>query len=399
MSHGTLVAIVALSLAAALPAHAVTDPIFEGGVLHDVRLTMDPADWQALRDNYRSNQYYAADVSFDGTTLRQVAVRSRGDGSRDPNKPALKVDFNRYVEGQRLRSLKSVSLKNLVQDPSMLRERLAMAVFEGMGLPAPSVSFARLTVNGQDWGVYNVIESVDKTFLESRLGQDGGNLFSYQWTPGNVYDFGWRGGEPRAYVPDPFEPETNEDTSDGADLVAFVRAINETPEAAFAAEMRNWMDVERFLTYLAVENAVQESDGLVGRQGMNNFYLYQYRDQRRFVFIPWDKNTTLHGGAWSARLRLETNVLTRKLLADPAMQRVYVDALRRAASTLVNERYLGALLDSSYRLIREAALADARKPFDNAAFEAAVTGLRGVVAAREGQILGEAGSLDEGLAR
>ena len=104
----------AVLLAFALPASAVTDPVLDPGRLHAVQISMDPADWQALRDNLRSNQYYAADITLDGTTVRQVGIRSRGDGSRDPNKPALKVDFNRYVDGlgtfERLAILANVSV-------------------------------------------------------------------------------------------------------------------------------------------------------------------------------------------------------------------------------------------------------------------------------------------------
>ena len=35
-------------------------------VLHDARLDLDPAAWQALRENYLDNQYYAANLTVDG---------------------------------------------------------------------------------------------------------------------------------------------------------------------------------------------------------------------------------------------------------------------------------------------------------------------------------------------
>ena len=76
------------SLAALLLAAAsarAADPIFNPGVLHEVRVVIDPADWQALRDNFRTNQYYAANVSIDGEVVEQVGIRSRGKGSRSDN--------------------------------------------------------------------------------------------------------------------------------------------------------------------------------------------------------------------------------------------------------------------------------------------------------------------------
>ena len=36
------------------------------------------------------------------------------------------------------------------------------------------------------------------------------------------------------------------------------------------------LDVDRFLTHVAVENAIAEGDGIFGDQGLNNFYLYEY---------------------------------------------------------------------------------------------------------------------------
>jgi len=72
-------------------------PIFNGATLHEARLDLDPAAWQALRDNYLGNQYYAANLTIDGVGVQQVGIRSRGEGSRSEDKPGLKVEFDKYV--------------------------------------------------------------------------------------------------------------------------------------------------------------------------------------------------------------------------------------------------------------------------------------------------------------
>ena len=69
--------ILAALVAAAAPARAA-DAIFNQGTLHELRIVMDPADWKSLRDNFRGNQYYAANISVDGEVLQQVGIRSRG---------------------------------------------------------------------------------------------------------------------------------------------------------------------------------------------------------------------------------------------------------------------------------------------------------------------------------
>jgi len=360
-------------------------PIFDPSVLHEARLDLDPSAWQSLRDNYLSNQYYAANLSIDGVAVRQVGIRSRGDGSRNEDKPGLKVEFDKYVPAQEYYGYKSLVLDNLTQDASMLRERLSFLVFEAMGIASPRNAFARLTVNGEYWGLFALVEPVSKPFLEARLDEESGTLFDYEWR--FPYDFSWRGTEPSEYVPLPFEPETNEDRPDvAAGLVAFVRAINEEPDATFLAAMAGRLDVDRFLTHLAIENALAEFDGIVGDFGLNNFYLYEYGAGNRFVFIPWDKDSTFRSGTWPLYRHLETNVLTRRLVADPAKRKLYTDAVSRTVDEFLNSRWLLPQLETAYQQIRSAALADARKPFTNAQFEAAVSDVRSVIAVREGDV-------------
>ena len=62
-------------------------PIFDASVLHEARLDLDRSAWQALRDNYLDNQYYAANLTIDGVGVAQVGIRSRGEGSRSEEKP------------------------------------------------------------------------------------------------------------------------------------------------------------------------------------------------------------------------------------------------------------------------------------------------------------------------
>lgn len=362
------------------------DPMFSQSVLHEVRIVMDPSDWRALRDNFLSNQYYAANMSIDGEVVQQVGIRSRGSGSRNETKPGLKVDFNKYIKTQEFHGYKTLVLDNLNQDPALMRERLAFAVFEAMGIAAPQIAHARLTVNDEFWGVYTVVEPVSKPFLKARIGQESGNLFDFEYD--GHWDFSYKGADSGAYVPKPFQPQTNEDKLDPDGLVAFIRTVNELPDATFSRDIASWLDTDRFLAYLAVENALAEYDGFVGDFGVNNFYLYQYGGQNRFVFIPWDKETNLAAPTWPVQRRIETTVLTRKLLSDPAQQRVYLTALRRAAG-YVNARWLGPLLEQTYTQIREAALADTKKQVSNDQFEQAVASLRGVIAAREADILAQ----------
>jgi spore coat protein CotH len=360
-------------------------PIFDPTTLHEARLDLDPAAWQALRDNYLENQYYAANLTIDGVPAPQVGIRSRGEGSRSEEKPGLKVEFDKYVPAQEYYGYKSLVLDNLTQDPSFLRERLSFLVFEAMGIASPRNAYARLVVNGEYWGLYALVEPVSKPFLEARLGEKSGTLYDYEWI--FPYDFSWLGPRAADYVPLPFQPETNEEKPDvAAGLVAFVQAINDTSDASFVATMESWLDVNRFLTHVAVENAIAEGDGIVGDHGLNNFYLYEYGGKNRFVFVPWDKDNGFRRADWPLYRNLDANVLTRRLTAQPAQRQLYAEAVLRAVTSYVNSFWLTPQLETAYQQMRSAAQSDTRKPYTNAQFEAAVAGVRGVIAAREGDV-------------
>lgn len=359
------------------------DPIFDQGRLHECKLELDPADWAALRANFQTNQYYAANLTVDGETVKQVGIRSRGAGSRSGEKPGLKLDFNKYVSGQEFHGYKSMVLDNVTQDPSMMREVLANSVFEAVGIAAPQIAFCRLSINTDFWGLYTIIEAVSKPFLKARLGEESGTLFDYEYT--DDYRFTYKGDGSATYSPVPFEAQTNEGKLDTG-LADFIKAINQTPQSGYAAAMETYIDVKKFLTYLATENACAEYDGMVGQFGMNNFYLYQYGGQKKFVFIPWDKDTSFQAAEWPVQQRMDSNEFTKRLMADPAMKAYYESEVKRVATNFVTTAFLGPRIEAFAALIRASVTADTHKPFSVADFEASVAGLNGIASARAANV-------------
>jgi spore coat protein H len=382
MKLSTPFLLLAALVAAAAPARAA-DAIFNQGTLHELRIVMDPADWKSLRENFRGNQYYAANISVDGEVLQQVGIRSRGKGSRSGEKPGLLIDTNKYVSNQEFHGLKKLVLDNVTQDASFLHEPLAYQVFEAMGIASPAISYTRLTVNDEFWGVYWLVENIDKNFLAARFGDKEGNLFKYEYL--EDYRFEEKSGDPRTYL-SIFQPETHEDNPDPSGLAEFIHVANTAPEAGFAAAMAPYIDVDKFLTYIAVENAIAGQDGFLGLQGINNLYIYQFTGQKKFTLIPWDQDTTFLSATWPVDQRIDSNVLARKLLADPARKQFYLAQVKGAAARAVNSAFLMPKLEGYYGLIRNAVLADTKKPWTNEQFEQSVGGVRGVIAARAGDI-------------
>jgi spore coat protein H len=88
------------------------DAFFQGDALQDIRLRISARDWQTLKANAELDTYYPADLTWNGITVRNVGIRSRGNTTRNGVKPGLRVDINRYLSDQEFLGLKAFALDN-----------------------------------------------------------------------------------------------------------------------------------------------------------------------------------------------------------------------------------------------------------------------------------------------
>ena len=388
-----------LTLVTARPARAQSmDEFFDDSVVHEVRLSLNSKDWAALKQNYKENIYYPAALKWRDVTVSNVGIRSRGLGSRSATKPGLRVDMDRYNVDQTFVGLKSFVLDNLTQDPSMLRERLSMAFFRRLGLPAPREAHARLYINDQEVGVYALVETIDKGFLGRSFGADSkggtendGYLFEYDYV--KEYRFQYMGSNLDEYKI--FQAKTHEKDADAkvyGPIEDMVQAVNETPDPIFNREVSNYLDLGKVASHLAIENFLAEDDGILGYAGMNNFYMYRFEDSKRSQFIAWDKDNTFHSVDFDIMSRVGDNVLARRTLSESQYKNAYLNTLLDAAASAMepdaeaakdkNDKDKASLpgwlereVRRQYEQIRALARRDTFKPYSNDDFEASIEGL------------------------
>jgi hypothetical protein len=383
-----LVALASLHAQTSPPPRLTPDDLFDPNTVQDILLTVNSRDWAELKERYRENVYYQADLRWRGEVVRNIGIRSRGRGSRSESKPGLRVDFNRYVSGQQFLGLKSVVLDNLTQDPSMLKERVVMRFFTEMGMPAPRVAHVRLFVNNAFAGLYTVVETIDKDFLERTLNENDGYLYEFKHT--DPYGFEYLGSELEKYA-EFFEPKTHEHDSMASlyrPIKELAWTVSESPDSMFVSSMSEYLDLRTFFTYAAVENFLADRDGVLGDWGMNNFYLYRLGGKTVSQLLPWDKDSSFWAVDYGIWTNMEANALARRALKEPPLQRVYLEALRRCAElalrppepgpgiarrrTLEETPQTGWLereVSFVYSQIREIAEADEAKPFSTERFE------------------------------
>jgi len=381
-----------------------TAGFFNDDVVQEVRLTLNSKDWSALKADFGSNTFYPSQLTWQGITVKNVGIRSRGNGSRSGTKPGLRVDIDHYAPGQRfLTVLKSFVLRNNTQDASNMHERLAMKLLGQMGFSVPREAFARLYVNNTFSGLYTIVEAIDKPFLTRTIGQNDGFLYEYDYDAGDdPYHLEYRGSDAGLYSPKPFKPATHEKDPDPKPLEAMIKIVNETPDGDFQRKMGDYLDLNTFMRYVGVENYLGETDGMLGDWAINNFYMYRLENSTRSVLIPWDRSQSFTGGPdfsiWHNIFDIPAQ--SRNRLMDRAVKftnllDAYLDALLRTAeiaSTPVDQEgsvapprgaaapppapgWLETEILREYQQIQSVARSDTFKPYSNDEFEQAVQDL------------------------
>ena len=381
MTNKILVAAALLLVLGGTASAQTANDLFNGEVLQRLDLDLNSLDWTKLKQDFQSNQYYPADLTWNGQTVRNAGIRSRGTGSRSGVKPGLRIVFDHYSTDQAFLGLKSLVLRNHTQDPSFTHENAAMWFYARMGIPAPRVSHARLYVKGQYVGLYSVVEEIDKKFLARIYGsigddvQNDGYLYEYNWI--DEWRAAYLGSGLDAYK-SRFSAKTHESKSDEdlyRPIETLVRLINDTPTANLQSVLADIFDLDAFVRYIAVQNFLSENDGFLGNWGINNFYLYRLENQNKHVLIEWDASETFLASNFDVQTRIDTNVLAKKLMEIPEYRNAYFAALKEAAdvAAAVPAGGTAGSLETEIRrelsLIDSSAREDTLKPFTNDDFD------------------------------
>jgi spore coat protein H len=237
--------------------------------------------------------WFEADLRAGQQTLSRVGVRKKGFlGSvtgHGMSKPSIVIKTDAHVAGQSLGMDEHVTLNNGAQDFTRVRTCLAYEVFASAGYPAPRCNIAALTVNGEPRGAYVHVEPIRKAFLRRTFGNDAGSLYE-----GTVVDLTpeflpVRGSLGR------WEVQTQGSDPSGAPLFALRDALL-VSDGQLLAEVARHVNVERFLTYWALEIIVDHADGYTANR--NNFFVYfDPADGGRAHFLPWGADDLFRPGS------------------------------------------------------------------------------------------------------
>lgn len=155
--------------------------LFDTSKVHTIDIIMD--DWDDFISNCQGEAYYNCAVVIDNEAYKNVAIRGKGNTSLTQveaygnDRYSFKIEFDHYDSSNTYYGLDKLCLNNVIQDNTYLKDYLTFQMMNQMGVASPLCSFAYITVNGKDWGLYLAIEGVEESFLQRNYGREYGELY------------------------------------------------------------------------------------------------------------------------------------------------------------------------------------------------------------------------------
>ena len=322
--------------------------LFDPSRVHTIDIVMD--GWEDFIATATSEEYSACTIVIDGEKYANAAIRGKGNtslsnvASYGNDRYSFKVEFDHFQPGMSYHGLDKLSLNNLIQDPTCMKDYLAYTLMGKMGVAAPLCSFVQVSVNGEPWGFYLAVEGVEDSFLTRNYGANHGELYkpdsmSFGGGRGNGRNFNMedfagqtaaddalaipsapgnagRGGmgfpgmsgmvnergegqrgmgsmgsadvmlqyiddDPASYQNIFDNAKTDVNADDQTRLIAALKTLSD-PETAAST-----VDQDAVIRYFAVHNFLCNDDSYTGSM-IHNYYLYE--ENGVLAMIPWDYN-------------------------------------------------------------------------------------------------------------
>lgn len=155
--------------------------LFDTSKVHTINIVMD--DWDSFIDGCEDEEYVSCAVVIDNEAYKNVAIRAKGNTSLSSvaaygnDRYSFKIEFDHYDSGKNYYGLDKLSLNNIIQDNTYMKDYLCYQMMGYMGVDAPLCSYVWITVNGEAWGLYLAVEGVEDSFLERNYGTSYGKLY------------------------------------------------------------------------------------------------------------------------------------------------------------------------------------------------------------------------------
>ncbi len=326
-------------------------------------------------------EYVRGAVEIDGQTFKDAAVRFKGNASYMSSQRGLKrpfkIDLNKFDKKAQFKGVTTLVMNNNVMDASMMRETIAYPLFRAAGLPASRTGYAKvyLTVPGQRdreyIGLYTLVEYVDEEFLARYFSNGESLLLKPEGMQGGVQYLGEDWDRYKERYDAKFGDKGEAGKKARQHLMQFAKLVNSGSEEEFKQKIGDYLDVDAFLRFLAVNTLISNLDSILAMG--HNYYIYLNPQTNKFVFFPWDLDLSFSGfpmgGSAEQQLDLSldhphsgTNKLIERLLAQETLKKGYYGHLQTLLKTAFTAEQLEKQIAAAEQLIRDTLKSEPPQP-------------------------------------
>ena len=124
--------------------------LFSTDRVHTIDIIID--DWDAFLSTATSEVYSLCSVVIDGEAIKNVGIRGKGNtslsnvSSMGSSRYSFKIEFDQYDNTKSYHGLDKLSLNNVIQDNTYMKDYLTYQMMNEFGVSAPLCSYAYITV-------------------------------------------------------------------------------------------------------------------------------------------------------------------------------------------------------------------------------------------------------------
>lgn len=163
--------------------------LFDTENIKTVKINMSKKNLQYLLDNALDTPTVLANsISIDDDKINYVGIKTKGNSTLknvhddNSNRFSFSINFGKYIkkskygEKQNFYGLHKVSLNNMYGDATLLKEYLSYKLMTDMNVPTPYYALVNLYINNENYGIYLLLENIDKSLINRTLKEDDGLL-------------------------------------------------------------------------------------------------------------------------------------------------------------------------------------------------------------------------------
>ena len=352
--------------------------LFDSTRIVNVYLNFEDEEfWSDLLSTYSDDYYMECSISIDGISLENVGIKLKGNSSFGipTDKKPFKIEFDEFIPDQFFDGLEKLVFNNNFKDPTMLREKLFYDFCKHANIPAPRANFARVYMNDEYWGLYTMVDEIDKKYLNTLFSDNDGNLFKGDPSGDLVYY-----GDEKENYSSHYELKTNEEVDDWTGLIDLIDRINNTTDEEFYTSVSSKIDDEDFYNHWAVDILFSNLDSYLGSG--HNYYLYHEPESDEYKFIFWDANEAFGNFSngipqeYLSHLSLtylpalpKRRPIIERALENDSMFLKYLEQVDLLIQHYFNPDFLFPIISEDSALIANAVYEDSKKQYSFEMFE------------------------------